>query len=88
MPSKITVILAVGGLALDTADPGSGLYEEIEKHRIGILVNAEDTDALLEGIKNALLNDNDDIRSNARNYAVDHLSPGRVFAALPKLLGS
>lgn len=86
MPSKLSTIFAVGGLALVTSNPGTGLYEEIEKHNIGILIKAEDSDALLEGIRKAFQDDNSEIKENARNYAEDHLSPGSVLRAFTKVI--
>lgn len=86
MPSKLTTILAVGGLALVTAVPGSGLYDEIKENGIGILVEAEDANALVEGIRHALANDNRRIRENARKYAEKHLSPAAVFPALIQVM--
>lgn len=79
MPSKLTAILAVGGLALVTADPGSGLHEEISKNEIGILTKAEDFKELKEGIKHALLVNNNHIRVNARHYAENYLSINKVL---------
>ena len=37
MPSKLTTILAVGGLAIITANPGSGLYSLVKEQNIGVL---------------------------------------------------
>ena len=50
MPSKLTTILAVGGLAIITANPGSGLYSLVKEHNIGVLAEAENTDSLKECI--------------------------------------
>ena len=49
MPSKITTILAVGGLAIITANEGSGLYSLIHEYNMGLLVQAENQYALNGG---------------------------------------
>lgn len=80
MPSKLTTILAVGGLALITANPGSGLYELVHRHRMGILVDAENQVALNEGIRRAVEENVDTLVRNARHYASSHLAIGGVMA--------
>ncbi|WP_210463521.1 WcaI family glycosyltransferase [Rufibacter roseolus] len=80
MPSKLTTILAVGGLALITANPGTGLYTLVNKHKIGILVEAENQEALNTGIWNALARaTNESIRSAACAYAEKYLSIENVM---------
>ncbi|GEP95492.1 WcaI family glycosyltransferase [Chitinophaga cymbidii] len=80
MPSKLTTVLAVGGLALITANPGSSLYELVKEQNMGVLVRAEDQQALTEGIREALSENMTEQRSNARAYAIEHLSISRVMA--------
>lgn len=73
MPSKLTTILSVGGLALITANKESGLHSLVEKYNMGILVEAESQIALNNGIENALKPHHDDKRNNARRYAETYL---------------
>lgn len=80
MPSKLTTVLAVGGLALITANPGSSLYELVKEQNMGLLVRAEDQQALTEGIRQAAQGNMTELRNNARAYAVEHLSISRVMA--------
>lgn len=80
MPSKLTNILAVGGLALITADPGSSLYDLVDKHHVGLVVPSEDTDALVRGIEGALSRDHSDIHANSRRYAERFLSIDGVLS--------
>ncbi|WP_343704413.1 WcaI family glycosyltransferase [Chitinophaga sp.] len=80
MPSKLTTILAVGGLALVTANPGSGLHELVNRHRMGILVNAEDQQALNEGIRQAMQQQAGELVQNARAYAAENLAISSVMA--------
>lgn len=79
MPSKLTTVLAVGGLALITANPGSSLYELVKEQNMGLVVRAEDQQALTEGIRQAAQGNMTELRNNARAYAVEHLSISRVM---------
>ncbi|AHM62224.1 group 1 glycosyl transferase [Flammeovirgaceae bacterium 311] len=81
MPSKLITILAVGGLALVTANSGSGLHSVVDRHNIGLLVEAENTEALIEGIRKAVEEDNEKIKKNARFFA-------EVFLSVDGIMGS
>ena len=75
MPSKLTTILAVGGLALITANPKSSLHRVVSKHGMGILVAPENQEALDKGILIGLGElDNRDIKNAARAYAEQFLA--------------
>lgn len=74
MPSKLTNILAVGGLSIITAEPGSSLYDTVEKNGIGLLVPSEDSASLARSIEKALCTDHSFIRKNSREYAENFLS--------------
>ena len=79
MPSKLTNILAVRGLALVTANEGSTLYNLITKYKIGIVVKAEDELALNAGIDDALNLPVEEFKDNAYAYAKQHLSIDEVM---------
>ncbi len=79
MPSKLTTILSVGGLAIITANPGSGLYALVHEHNIGVLVDTEKTDDLKECILKVLNGDYRIIKENARNYAEKYLSIDNIL---------
>lgn len=81
MPSKLTTILAIGGLAVVTANKGSGLYTLVNKHEIGILTEAESSQALLEGIVNAIGHNNNYIKTNARLYAEKYLAIDAIMGS-------
>ncbi|WP_224999707.1 WcaI family glycosyltransferase [Cesiribacter sp. SM1] len=81
MPSKLTTILAVGGLALVTANKDTGLNSMITRHKIGIAVEAENTQALINGICKALEEDHEQTRKNARFFA-------EVFLSIDGIMGS
>lgn len=85
MPSKLTTILGVGGLSLITANEGTGLHNLVSKNKMGLLVDAEDEQALLQGIKNALsYTRNSELHQNARNYALRYLSIDGVMKNFEK----
>lgn len=80
MPSKLTTILSVGGLALITANEGSGLYKLVKKYNMGLLVDAENQEALNQGIQEALVSVNTkDRMHNARVYAENFLEINNVM---------
>lgn len=75
MPSKLTTILAVGGLSLITANPNSSLHRVVSKHGMGILVAPENQEALNKGILIGLGEvNNQNIKDAARNYAEKYLA--------------
>lgn len=86
MPSKLTAILAVGGLALITANEGSGLFSLVQNHRVGLIVEAENEAALVEGITKTLIADTEmnKIRANAREYAVTYLDKNQIMERFVK----
>jgi colanic acid biosynthesis glycosyl transferase WcaI len=86
MPSKLTTILAVGGLAVITANKGAGLHTLVEKYNMGYLVDAENQKALNAGINKAIENDLSLITRNARRYAENYLSIEKVMLAFEEYL--
>ncbi|HEY2727760.1 MAG TPA: WcaI family glycosyltransferase [Parafilimonas sp.] len=79
MPSKLTTILSVGGLAIITANAGSGLYKMVTDHNIGLISPAENIPALSALIELALHNNYADICNNARKYAEDFLAIDKIM---------
>lgn len=80
MPSKLTTILAVGGIALVTANKESSLHQVISEHDMGILVQAENTSALTKAIELAFLEKNHDrISKKARLYAEKYLDKNQIM---------
>ncbi|MBW8683650.1 WcaI family glycosyltransferase [Chitinophaga rhizophila] len=80
MPSKLTTILAVGGLALITANDGTSLHDLVKKYNMGILVKAEDQQALTDGVIRAMQDNAAEIARNGRVYAEDNLSVGKIMS--------
>src|SRR5690606_9937036 len=84
MPSKLTTILAVGGLALVTANRDSELHRLIHSHDIGLVIDADNQTALSEGIRKAIGGDWRTITRKARQYAEKHLSIDSILLSYEK----
>lgn len=82
MPSKLTTILAIGGLALITANENSGLHSLVRKHDMGLLIPAENQAALNQEIQQALAGDYHGVTANARAYAEKYLSLEIIMATI------
>ncbi|MCQ6956483.1 WcaI family glycosyltransferase [Mucilaginibacter aquariorum] len=80
MPSKLTTILAIGGVALVTAVQGSSLYNLIKLHNLGIIAEPENLTALSTVINTAIENSNEEIQFNARTYAEKYLSIEKIIS--------
>jgi colanic acid biosynthesis glycosyl transferase WcaI len=81
MPSKLTTILAVGGLAIITANEGTGLHSLVKEHNIGVLADTENTVQLKECILKVINGDYSHINVNARKYAVEYLSTDKILGS-------
>lgn len=74
MPSKLTNIMAVGGVALITANDGSALHKLVSKYNMGLLIPADNAFALRQGIADALSQSTEIVQANALAYARQHLA--------------
>lgn len=88
MPSKLTTILAVGGLALITAEPGTNLFEIINDNRMGVVIPSENLQSLEEAILRCCTIDNTAEKINGRNYAETHLDKNNILAKVMRLIGN
>ena len=89
MPSKLTTILAVGGVALITANEDSTLFQIVRKHNMGLLVAAEDQNALNSGILKAYHRQDDiEVKKAARLYAEQFLAIDTVMQSLVEKLNT
>ncbi|WP_149273587.1 WcaI family glycosyltransferase [Pareuzebyella sediminis] len=83
MPSKLTTILAVGGIALITANQGTELFDVVSKYGMGHLVEAEDQNELINGITGLIEgNSLSEIQENAYDYAKEFLNVDRIMEHL------
>ncbi|RYY63093.1 MAG: colanic acid biosynthesis glycosyltransferase WcaI [Chitinophagaceae bacterium] len=85
MPSKLTGILAVGGLALVTAPADSSLYRYISGENIAVLALPDNQSSITQGIYQALFNPPAGVRTNAWNFAENTLNIERI---MPRFLES
>ncbi|MDP2525783.1 WcaI family glycosyltransferase [Maribacter dokdonensis] len=75
MPSKLTTILAVGGIALITANENTDLYRLVHSHNMGHIIQPENDTALTSGINYLISNKNlSTLKKNAHIYASQFLS--------------
>ncbi|WP_020595942.1 WcaI family glycosyltransferase [Spirosoma panaciterrae] len=79
LPSKLTGILAAGGCALVSAVPGTSLHKVVADEQMGILIEPDSLDALIEGIDRAFRSDLTVYRKNARAYARRNLSKEEIL---------
>ena len=79
MPSKLTAILAVGGVAISTANKGSSLFDVVKMHNMGVLVEPENAAAFINALDETLKGNQVIINRNARLYAEKYLSIDEIF---------
>lgn len=82
MPSKLSTILAAGGLVIATAFAGTSLYDEIANNEMGIVIDPENNKILQEAIILACTNDYSKERSNARKYAERYLDQEEILKTM------
>ena len=80
MPSKLTNILAVGGVAIVTAVPNTSLYQLVSNNKVGIISEPENVNSLTEAITQAISNNTFEISANALFYAKKHFSIGNIIS--------
>lgn len=80
MPSKLTTILAVGGVCIVTADPETSLYNVVKKYEVGYCIPPEDHQALADKILSITKDDTvEEKRENSRNYAMKYLNLDQIM---------
>jgi colanic acid biosynthesis glycosyl transferase WcaI len=86
MPSKLTTILSIGGLAIATANPGTTLYEVITTNQMGIIVSPDNELELSNAIVDCFECDHSQKRINARNFAEHNLNKDIILNNLSAYL--
>ncbi|RDC66104.1 glycosyltransferase [Adhaeribacter pallidiroseus] len=86
MPSKLSTVLAIGGLSVITANEGTDLHSLVRKYKMGILVEAENQIALAEGIRKAINESSEVISENAHAYAKEHLSIEKIMESFEQIM--
>ncbi len=84
MPSKLTPILAIGGMAVITAPVKSSLFTIVNANNMGILAEPENQDALINAIRTALNQTDENIKKNAQDYARKYLSITEILKKYTK----
>ena len=81
MPSKLTGIMAAGGVALVTAEPGTELYHVVTDNNIGLVVEPESVSSLRQGLETLI--DNDELcvslKERSRLYAESVLAKRNIL---------
>ena len=73
-PSKLSTILAVGGISIVTATAGSSLHDIMSSEDMGILIEPENKDEFVSAIISNINSDQNAEKSkNARSYAEKYL---------------
>jgi colanic acid biosynthesis glycosyl transferase WcaI len=80
MPSKLTNILAIGGISVVTAMPNSSLYKLVAEHNLGLVATPENVEALVTLIKEAVEHNHPEISFNALQYAKQHFSISNIIS--------
>lgn len=87
LPSKLGAILAVGGLSIVTAEKETSLYDIVQGNNMGIVIEPENEDALLESLMdvyNQIQSPEESIhiqelKNNAKSYAFKHLKKESII---------
>jgi colanic acid biosynthesis glycosyl transferase WcaI len=84
MPSKLTTILSVGGLALVTANANTSLGEVMNQHQMGVVIEPENEDTLKDAILRCCSEDYTQERVNARRFAEINLNKDNILKELSR----
>ncbi|MDB5138681.1 MAG: colanic acid biosynthesis glycosyl transferase WcaI [Mucilaginibacter sp.] len=81
MPSKLSTILAVGGICIVTSYPDTSLYKVIKEYDLGHIVPPESQELLEKKILEVSLNKSEveKMRNNARSYAEKYLNLNNIM---------
>jgi colanic acid biosynthesis glycosyl transferase WcaI len=74
LPSKLTNILAVGGLAIVTASKGTSLYNILVENKMAVVIPPNDDDEICKAILYVCESSiNPDIKTNVENFKISAL---------------
>jgi colanic acid biosynthesis glycosyl transferase WcaI len=86
MPSKLTGILAAGGLAIVTTEEKSNLFKILKDASAAILIEAENEKLLTVTIRENIDNQNPEMRANARKFAERNIGIDSILTGFEKFL--
>lgn len=83
LPSKLTNILAVGGVAIVTASPGTSLFDIVNSNRLGIVIEPENPVAFCKALEMAYHHPGilGDFKKNAADYAANYLEKDTIISS-------
>jgi colanic acid biosynthesis glycosyl transferase WcaI len=85
MPSKLTTILAIGGVSIVTSPVGTTLYNVFEQNDMGYLIEPENTELLVKTISEIKIDDEYRQKQKAsREYAIKYLSIDNIMKTFAK----
>jgi colanic acid biosynthesis glycosyl transferase WcaI len=89
LPSKLCSILSVGGVSVVSALEDTTLYNLVKDNNLGMVIEPESATALANAI-NELIDSSpiEQIKINARNYALQNLSIGQILGNFEEELKS
>ena len=80
MPSKLTTILAVGGVCIVTSSPSTSLYNLVSKYNVGYITEPDDHQLLSKLILNIKSDDSYETKKeNSRKYAMKYLNLDNIM---------
>jgi colanic acid biosynthesis glycosyl transferase WcaI len=81
LPSKLTNILAVGGIAIVTASPGTTLFDIINSNKLGKVIEPENLDTFWNALEeiNAGQAAMEELKQNALEYAARYLEKDSII---------
>ncbi|MCJ8210225.1 WcaI family glycosyltransferase [Mucilaginibacter sp. RS28] len=81
MPSKLTTILAVGGVSIVTSSPGTSLFDVVKKYDVGYLIEPDSYMELARVVKMVKTDeDAERKRAHSREYAMKYLNIDQVIS--------
>lgn len=89
LPSKLTNILAVEGLAIITASPGTSLFEIVDSNKVGMVIPPDDPQAFWQAL-NSISREPEKVRtlkSNAGAYALRFLEKNAIIDSFLQEVG-
>lgn len=79
LPSKLSTILSVGGVSVVSAVKGTTLFDLVKDNNLGMVIEPESFVALANAISELVEMQVDQIKINARNYALQNLSIDQIL---------
>lgn len=81
LPSKLTGIASAGGFSIVAAEKNTTLYNTVVDHNIGLIIEPEDVNSLVEALSKSINSDLSTYKSNARKYAMMHLNKDVILTS-------